>query len=77
MTIYAPELVRWNAMFAAGGAFEGLPFPTNPALRVIGRVDSGVDPRDVLGAPELGAEVVMRNVGGFTPEALRPQRVSR
>jgi hypothetical protein len=47
MTIYTPELVRWNAMFAAGGAFEGLPFPTNPALRVIGRVDSGVDPRDV------------------------------
>ena len=49
MTIYTPELVQRNATFAAGGAFKGLPFPTNPALRVIGCVDSRVDPGDVLG----------------------------
>jgi carbonic anhydrase len=71
MTIYTPELVQRNATFAAGGAFQGLAFPTNPALRVIGCVDSRVDPRDVLGL-ELGEAVVMRNIGGrVTPEALR------
>jgi carbonic anhydrase len=71
MTIYPPELVRRNATFAAGGAFTGLPFPTNPALRVIGCVDSRVDPSDVLGLT-LGEAVVMRNIGGrVTPEALR------
>jgi carbonic anhydrase len=71
MTIYTPELVQRNAAFAAGGAFRGLPFPTNPAVRVIGCVDSRVDPRDVLGL-ELGEAVVMRNIGGrVTPEALR------
>jgi carbonic anhydrase len=71
MTIYPPELVQRNATFAVGGAFEGLPFPTNPALRVIGCVDSRVDPSDVLGL-HLGEAVVMRNIGGrVTPEALR------
>jgi carbonic anhydrase len=71
MTIYTPELVQRNAMLAASGAFKGLPFPTNPALRVIGCVDSRVDPSDVLGL-ELGDAVVMRNIGGrVTPEALR------
>src|SRR5262245_43556397 len=69
--IATPELVQRNASFAAGGAFKGLPFPTNPALRVIGCVDSRVDPGDVLGL-ELGEAVVMRNVRGrVTPEALR------
>ena len=71
MTIYPPELVQRNATFAASGAFKGLPFPTNPALRLIGCVDSRVDPSDVLGL-KLGEAVVMRNVGGrVTPEALR------
>ena len=71
MTIYTPELVQRNARFAAGGAFKGLPFPTNPALRVIGCVDSRVDPSDVLGL-KLGEAVVMRNIGGrVSPEALR------
>jgi carbonic anhydrase len=71
MTIYAPELAQRNATFAAGGAFKCLPFPTNPPLRVIGCVDSRVDPSDVLGL-RLGEAVVMRNVGGrVTPEALR------
>jgi carbonic anhydrase len=71
MTIYTPELVHRNAIFAAGGAFKGLPFPTSPALRVLGCVDSRVDPSDVLGL-NLGEAVVMRNVGGrLTPEALR------
>src|SRR5215469_3657963 len=71
MTIYTPELVQRNAAFAAGGAFTSLPFPTNPALRVIGCVDSRVDPSDVLGL-KLGEAVVMRNIGGrVTPETLR------
>ena len=48
MTIYTPELVPRNATFGASGAFKSLPFPTNPALRVIGCVDSRVDPSDVL-----------------------------
>ncbi len=69
--IYPPELVQRNATFAASGAFKGLPFPTNPALRVIGCVDSRVDPSDVLGL-KLGEAVIMRNIGGrVTPEALR------
>jgi carbonic anhydrase len=68
MTIYTPELVQRNARFAAGGAFKGLPYPTNPALRVIGCVDSRVDPSDVLGL-KLGEAVVMRNIGGrVTPK---------
>jgi carbonic anhydrase len=66
MAIDTPELVQRNATFAAGGAFKGLPFPTNPALRVIGCVDSRVDPSDVLGL-NLGEAVVMRNVGGRAP----------
>jgi carbonic anhydrase len=71
MTTYTPDLVQRHAAFAAGGAFKGLPFPTNPALRVIACVDSRVDPSDVLGL-ELGEAVVMRNIGGrVTPEALR------
>jgi carbonic anhydrase len=71
MSIFTPELVQRNATFAAGGGFRGLPFPTNPALRVIGCVDSRVDPSDVLGL-RLGEAVVMRNIGGrVTPEALR------
>jgi carbonic anhydrase len=71
MTIYPPELVQRNATFAASGAFHGLPFPTDPALRVIGCVDSRVDPSDVLGL-KLGEAVIMRNVGGrVAPEALR------
>jgi carbonic anhydrase len=43
MNVYTPELVQRNATFAVGGAFEGLPFPTNPALRVSGCVDSRVE----------------------------------
>ena len=71
MTIYTPDLVQRNAAFAAGGAFTSLPFPTNPALRVIGCVDSRVDPSDVLRL-KLGEAVVMRNIGGrVTPETLR------
>jgi carbonic anhydrase len=71
MTITTDELVRRNAEFAAGGAFAGLPFPTNQTLRVIGCVDSRVDPSRVLGL-ELGEAVVMRNIGGrVTPAVLR------
>jgi len=71
MTIHTSELVQRNATFAAAGAFQGLGFPTNPALRVIGCVDSRVDPSDVLGLT-LGEAVVMRNIGGrVTNEALR------
>jgi carbonic anhydrase len=71
MTISTPELVQRNATFAAGGAFKGLRFPNNPALRVITCVDSRVDPGDVLGL-RLGEAVIMRNIGGrVTPEALR------
>jgi carbonic anhydrase len=58
-------------MFAAAGAFAGLPFPTNQMLRVVGCVDSRVDPAYVLGLA-LGEAVVMRNIGGrVTPETLR------
>jgi carbonic anhydrase len=71
MTITIDELVRRNANFAAGGAFAGLPFPTNQTLRVIGCVDSRVDPSHVLDL-ELGEAVVMRNIGGrVTPAVLR------
>ena len=59
MSIHTPELVQRNATFAGGGAFKGLPFPTNPALRVIGCVDSRVDPSDVLGL-KLGEAVGVR-----------------
>src|ERR1700747_449011 len=62
MTIYTPQLVQRNAPFAASGAFNGLPFPTNPALRVIGCVDSRVDPSDALGL-KLGEAAVMRKLG--------------
>ena len=63
MTISSGELVRRNAAFAATGAFAGLPFPTGDTLQVLGRVDSRVDPNDVLGL-ELGEGVVRRNIGG-------------
>ena len=71
MVISSGELVRRNAVFAASGAFAGLPFPTSDTLQVLGCVDSRVDPSDVLGL-ELGEGVVMRNLGGrITPAALR------
>jgi carbonic anhydrase len=71
MTITADELVRRNADFAAGGEFAGPPFPTNQTLRVIGCVDSRVDPSHILGL-KLGDAVVMRNIGGrVTPAVLR------
>lgn len=71
MSINSDELVRHNAAFAATGAFAGLPFPTSGTLRVLGCVDSRVDPSDVLGL-ELGEGVVMRNIGGrITPATLR------
>jgi carbonic anhydrase len=71
MSISTDELVQRNARFAAGGAFAGLPFPTNQTLRVVGCVDSRVDPSHVLGL-ELGEAVVMRNIGGrVTPATLR------
>lgn len=71
MTITVDELVRRNAGFAAGGAFAGLPFPTSETLRVVGCVDSRVDPSHVLDL-ELGEAVVMRNIGGrITPAVLR------
>jgi carbonic anhydrase len=69
--ITADELVRRNARFAAHGEFAGLPFPSNQTLRVIGCVDSRVDPSHVLGLG-LGEAVVMRNIGGrVTPAVLR------
>ena len=71
MSISTDDLVRRNATFAASGAFAGLPFPGNQTLRVIGCVDSRVDPSHVLGL-ELGEAVVMRNIGGrVTPATLR------
>jgi len=71
VSISTDELLQRNATFAAGGAYAGLSFPTNDTLRVVGCVDSRVDPSDVLGlAP--GEAVVMRNIGGrITPGALR------
>jgi carbonic anhydrase len=71
MTITTDELVERNARFAAGGSFVGLSFPSNQTLRVIGGVDSRVDPSQVLGL-ELGEAVVVRNIGGrVTPAVLR------
>jgi carbonic anhydrase len=71
MAITTDELVRRNARFAAAGAFADLPFPRNQTLRVIGCVDSRVDPSHVLGLG-LGEAVVMRNIGGrVTPAVLR------
>ena len=71
MSISTDELVRRNATFAASGTSTGLPFPTSQTLRVIGCVDSRVDPSLVLGL-ELGEAVVMRNIGGrVTPATLR------
>jgi carbonic anhydrase len=71
MSISTDELLQRNARFAAGGAHAGLSFPTNETLRVVGCVDSRVDPSDVLGLT-LGEAVVMRNIGGrITPAALR------
>ncbi len=71
MSISTDELVQRNARFAASGASAGLPFPTNQTLRVVGCVDSRVDPSHVLGL-ELGEAVVMRNIGGrVTPATLR------
>ena len=71
MTISTDELRQRNARFAAGGAYAGLSFPTNETLRVVGCVDSRVDPSDVLGLA-LGEAVVMRNIGGrITPATLR------
>jgi len=71
MSISTEDLVARNASFAARGMHAGLRFPTNRILRVVGCVDSRVDPSDVLGLA-LGDAVVMRNIGGrITPEALR------
>jgi len=71
MSIPTDELADRNSRFAATGAFAGLPFPTNHTLRVVGCVDSRVDPSHVLGLA-LGDAVVMRNIGGrITPAALR------
>ena len=71
MTISTDELLQRNARFAAGGAYAGSSFPTNETLRVVGCVDSRVDPSDVLGLA-LGEAVVTRNIGGrITPATLR------
>jgi carbonic anhydrase len=71
VSITTDELVQRNAEFAAGGAFACLAFPSSQTLRVIGCVDSRVDPSHVLGL-ELGEAVVMRNIGGrVTPAVLR------
>jgi carbonic anhydrase len=71
MIISSNDLVRRNASFAATGAFAGLSFPTSETLQVLGCVDSRVGPSAVLGL-ELGAVVVMRNIGGrITPATLR------
>ena len=70
-SISTDELVQRNAKFAGAGTFAGMPFPTNQTLRVVGCVDSRVDPSDVLGLA-LGDAVVMRNIGGrITPSTLR------
>jgi carbonic anhydrase len=75
MAITAEELVERNARFAARGAFVGLPFPSNQTLRVIGCLDSRVDPSHVLGLA-LGEAVVTRNIGGrVTPAVLRSWRL--
>ena len=71
MIISAPELVRRNTAFAATGVFAGLSFPGNDTLRVVGCVDSRVDPSHVLGLA-LGEVLVLRNIGGrITPAILR------
>ena len=71
MSVSVDDLVQRNSSFAAAGAFAGLHFPTNQALRVVGCVDSRVDPSHVLGLA-LGEAVVMRNIGGrVTPATLR------
>ena len=71
MSISIDELVQRNSTFAATGAFAGLPFPTSQTLRVVGCVDSRVDPSHVLGLA-LSEAVVMRNIGGrVTPATLR------
>jgi carbonic anhydrase len=71
MSVSTDELLQRNARFAAGGAYAGLSFPSNETLRVVGCVDSRVDPSDVLGLT-LGEAVVMRNIGGrITPAAMR------
>jgi carbonic anhydrase len=71
MSISTDELLQRNSRFAASGAFAGLSFPTSQTLRVLGCVDSRVDPSDVLGLA-LGEAVVMRNIGGrITPATLR------
>ena len=75
VAITADELILRNARFAAAGAFAGLPFPSNQTLRVLGCVDSRVDPSHVLGL-DLGDAVVMRNIGGrVTPAVLRSWRL--
>lgn len=64
-------LVRRNAEFAASGLFEGLTIRATGNLRVIGCVDSRVDPSHVLGLG-LGEATVIRNVGGrVTPSTIR------
>jgi carbonic anhydrase len=71
MSVSIEELVQRNSKFAAAGEFAGLAFPTNQTLRVVGCVDSRVDPSHVLGLA-LGEAVVMRNIGGrVTPATLR------
>ena len=71
MSISTDELLQRNLRFAAGGAFAGLSFPTSQTLRVLGCVDSRVDPSDVLDLA-LGEALVMRNIGGrITPATLR------
>jgi carbonic anhydrase len=73
--ITTAELVRRNAAFAAGGAFAGLPFPPPQTLRVLGCLDSRVDPAHVLGLG-LGDALVTRNIGGrVTPAVLRSWRL--
>jgi carbonic anhydrase len=75
MAITEEDLVQRNARFAEGRVWEGLPFPGGQTLRVVGCVDSRVDPSHVLGL-ELGEVVVMRNIGGrITPEVLRSWRL--
>ena len=73
MTIDTPELVQRNTRFAASGAFKDLSFPTQPALRVIGCVDSRVDPSDVLGL-ELGSKAVEDPYASVVVPATTEQR---
>ena len=69
--IDADELIRRNGEFAADGSFAGLSITGSGGLRVIGCVDSRVDPGHVLGL-KLGEATVVRNVGGrVTPSTLR------